>query len=133
MSFTRLKQEDLYRIATEEFGVEVDQSAKKDVIIAAMVENGVTWDMAKKFDKTVAAEDVVVQAEKEVLAEELKANEPKALLRMMRENASFEVRGYKFTKAHPIGIVSESDAEYITENIDGFRYATPKEAQEFYS
>jgi hypothetical protein len=56
----------------------------------------------------------------------------KVLLKMNRENGTFTVRGYKFTKQHPYALVKADDAEYIVENIEGFYYASPKEAQEFY-
>lgn len=56
----------------------------------------------------------------------------KVLIRMERENPTYNVRGYKFTYDHPFCLVSEVDAEYLTSNIEGFYYATPKEAAEFY-
>lgn len=133
MSFQKINKDDLLRMATEEFGIEfTNVNPSKPEIIAALGESGVTWDMAKKFDKTIAAEAVIVEAEVAQENAALKAAEPQTLLRMQRENSTYEIRGYKFTKEHPYGIVSESDAEWIVENDQGFRYATPREAQEFY-
>jgi hypothetical protein len=131
MSFETLKKEDLLKIA-DEFGTDVKPSDTKAVIIAALSEDGVTWEQAAQLDKQVAEKDAELREEKAVADAEAKANEAQALLRMMRENATFEIRGYRFTKTHPFAVVAESDAEWITDNVDGFRYATPREAQEFY-
>src|SRR3712207_6256944 len=55
MSFTQMKRDDLYELATENFAVEVSETATKPQIIAALAENGVTWEMAKVYDKNAAA------------------------------------------------------------------------------
>lgn len=131
MSFETLKKEDLLKIA-EEFGSDVKPSDTKAVIIAALNEDGVTWEQAAQLDKQVAEKDAELRAEKKVADAEAKAQEAPALLKMQRENGTFEVRGYRFTKTHPFAVVPESDAEWIVDNVEGFRYATPREAQEFY-
>ncbi|QIN94017.1 hypothetical protein PP459_gp217 [Streptomyces phage Wakanda] len=131
MSFETLKKEDLLKIA-EEFGSDVKASDTKAVIIATLNEDGVTWEQAAQLDKQVAEKDAELKAEKKVADAEAKAQEEQALLRMMRENGTFEVRGYKFTKTHPFAVAAASDAEWIVDNVEGFRYATPREAQEFY-
>ncbi|AVD99226.1 hypothetical protein SEA_BILLNYE_24 [Streptomyces phage BillNye] len=131
MSFETLKKEDLLKIA-EEFGSDVKPSDTKAVIIATLNEDGVTWEQAAQLDKQVAEKDAELREEKKAADAEAKAQEEQALIRMMRENGTFQVRGYTFTKAHPIGVVAASDAEWIVDNVEGFRYATPREAQEFY-
>jgi hypothetical protein len=55
MSFEKLKRDALYELATENFAVEVPETATKPQIIAALVENGVDWEMAKTYDKNAAA------------------------------------------------------------------------------
>lgn len=55
MSFTQMKRDDLYELATENFAVDVEQTATKNQIIAALAENGVTWEMAKTFDENARA------------------------------------------------------------------------------
>lgn len=55
------------------------------------------------------------------------------LIYMDRENPTYKIRGYTFTKDHPFALVREADAEYIVEHEEGFSYATPKQAREFYS
>lgn len=131
MSFETLKKEDLLKIA-EEFGSDVKPSDTKAIIIATLNEDGVTWEQAAQLDKQVAEKDAELKADKKVADAEAKAQEEQQLLRMMRENGTFDIRGYRFTKSHPFAVVAASDAEWIVENVDGFRYATPREAQEFY-
>lgn len=128
MSFETLKKEDLLTIA-DEYGVDAKPSDTKAVIIAALNEDGVSWDDVAKTDKTVAEQDAILKEEKAVE----KANGPKQLLKMLRANGTYEIRGYVFKREHPFALVAEDDAEFIVENDpNGFRYATPKEAAEFY-
>jgi hypothetical protein len=128
MSFETLKKEDLLKIA-EDYGVETKPTDTKAVIIAALAEDGVSWDDVAKVDKTVAEQDAVLKEEAVVA----KANGPKQLLKMLRANGTYEIRGIKFTREHPFALVPEEDAEFIVENdAQGFRYATPKEAAEYY-
>ena len=132
MSFETLKKDDLLRIA-DDYGVDVKPNDTKAVIIAAFAEDGVTWDDVAKLDKTVSEIDASIKEEEAVAAAEEKAAAPKTLLRMLRANGTYEIRGYRFTRQHPFALVAEDDAEFITENDPaGFRYATPKEAQAFY-
>ena len=128
MSFETLKKEDLLKIA-DEYGVDTKPTDTRAVIIAALAEDGVNWDDVAKVDKTVAEQDAVIKEEKAVE----KANGPKQLLKMLRGNGTYEIRGIKFTREHPFALVPEEDAEFIVENdANGFRYATPKEAAEYY-
>ncbi len=131
MSFESLKKDELLAIA-EEFGVEVKPTDTKATIIAGFVEDGVTWEDAVKFNDAAAQQNEVIEEEKAVERQEAIDSGPKQLIKMTRANGTYEVRGYTFKKSHPFAIVSESDAEWITENVDGFQYATPKEAAEFY-
>lgn len=54
------------------------------------------------------------------------------LIKMVRDNPLFEIRGHRFTKEHPYALVSSVDADYILTKEDGFRQATPGELTEFY-
>jgi hypothetical protein len=162
MSFEKLKRDPLYVLATENFGVEVPETATKPQIIAALAENGVTWEMAKVYDKNAAAvaaeeEDVEVAPQPApgvITTETLKAKpetvqeteieqpapvqvsvtpaQEVLLLKMERENPRYEVRGYKFTQKNPFVLVKSSDADFILTHEEGFKQATPKEAKEFY-
>ncbi|QNN99131.1 hypothetical protein SEA_FAUST_28 [Streptomyces phage Faust] len=128
MSFETLKKEDLLKIA-DEYGVDTKPTDTKAVIIAALAEDGVNWEDVAKVDKTVAEQDAVLKEQ----AVETKANGPKQLMKMLRANGTYEIRGVTFKKEHPFALVPEEDAEFIVENDpDGFRYATPKEAAEYY-
>jgi hypothetical protein len=63
-----------------------------------------------------------------------KKEQPKdsVLVRMTRSNFRYDIMGQTFTKDHQFAVMSESDAQEIFDKEDGFRIATPKEAQEFY-
>jgi hypothetical protein len=131
MSFARLskKPEILLEIA-DNFGVDISPEAKPAAIIKALDDDGVTWDMALASGvQGLDAVDAAAKAEEK----KRKDNAPKQVLRMMRENARFDVRGYTFTRDHPYGIVAGDDAEWIVANVEGFRPATPGEVKEFYS
>ena len=134
MSFELLKEHNssnkalLLKIA-EEFGTAVHHAAKCETIVNALIADGIDWDAAKKFVPDAAVKN-------EAFVEEVvrqKVEGPQDLLKMTRKNFSYETRGVKFTKEHPFAIVNAIDAEWIVENEDGFSYATPKEAAEYYS
>ncbi len=132
MSFDTLKKEDLLKIA-DDYGVDVKPSDTKAVIIAAFVEDGVNWDDVAKVDKTVAELDSQIKEEQAEQVAADKAAQPKALLKMLRANGTYEIRGYVFKREHPFALIADDDAEFIVENDPaGFRYATPKEAQAIY-
>lgn len=133
MSFETLAEntaenKELLKKIADEFGVEVRGNAKAETIVAALEEDGVTWELAVQQVPEVAAKNEVLVEE----AAERKENGPKELLKMERENRSYEVRGVRFTREHPFALVASEDAEWIVENEDGFRYASPKEAKEYY-
>lgn len=171
MSFKKMKRDDLYALATENFGVEVSETANHTQIMAALAEMGVTWDMAKVYDKNASviaegeaeAERVLASQSNVITASQVKAVvvEPKVtvsdtahgvsveleaapavviapaapeviLLKMERENPSYQIRGHKFTRENPFSLVGVDDASYILENIEGFKQASPREAKEFY-
>ena len=137
MSFVQLKKDLLVQVA-EDFAVDLPEDATKKDIIDRLEEDGVTWDMYKEAYPSVMDQDEKdadeADAEEEVKPEvEFKAPEKKVLLKMTRANGTFVVRGYTFTKAHPYLPVSEDDAVYITENIEGFKIANPRELEEYYS
>lgn len=159
MSFEKMERDDLYRLATENFGVEVSETADEQAIIVALNDNGVTWEMAKTYDASAAAiaekeeeskGNVVTSAAAQVkdVPEPKKAGRPRKavveilepevpaedviLIKMDRENPRYDIRGYKFTREAPFALVKESDADFILTHEEGFKQATPKEAKEFY-
>lgn len=143
MSFDKLDTPDLRKLATEEFGLEVPEEAKSDEIIHQLLEAGVTWEAAVQHDEKAAEIDRAEKASGETQEKPKRGRPPKAnedapeeketaLLRMMRLNRRYEVREYTFTQENPFCLVDEDTAAWIVENIEGFRYATPKEVKEYY-
>ena len=132
MSFQSLKKDILIQVA-EDFAVELPEDATKAQIIGALADDGVTWDMYKEsFPEVTDLPDKEDDDEPED-GPKFSASKATVLLKMTRGNGTYQVRGYKFTREHPYLPVDEEDANYILENIDGFKIASPREAQEFYS
>jgi hypothetical protein len=52
---------------------------------------------------------------------------------MERGNHSYQAMGHTFTQEHPFVAMPESDAQGIFDTQQGFRLATPREAQDFYA
>ncbi len=131
MSFDTLKVAELKEIATE-FAVDTEGLKNKKDIIAAMAEEGVTWNV---YAKTIQA--IEEEAEEiEILPRfNAKANVPEnaLLVRMIRDNFRYDIQGHTFTKDHPFIAMSEEDAQQIFDSEEGFRLATPKEVQDFYN
>lgn len=74
----------------------------------------------------------VQQQPRIVVQEPIAVNTPdQYLIKMVRDNPLFEIRGHKFTTQHPYALVGAADADYILKE-DGFRQATPAELREFY-
>jgi hypothetical protein len=131
MSFETLKLAELKKVA-EDFGVDIESLKSKNDIIAALAEEGVTWAIYEKTIKDVAdaAEEI------EVLPKfDPKKNQDKdaVLVRMERGNFRYDTMGYTFTREHPFVAMSEEDAQAIFDKEEGFRLATPREAQDFYN
>lgn len=142
MSFIKLNNDVLLQVA-DHFGVDLDDVEKTDKgdpkrqsLIKAITGSGITWEMYKSAFPDPEDLPEVEQTESAQESVEEKSpvrDEPKVLLRMVRTNPLFEVRGYKFAKDHPFNAVSQKDAEYIIATFEGFRVALPSEAEEFYS
>lgn len=130
MSFDTLKVAELKVVATD-FAVDTEGLKNKKDIIAALSEEGVTWSV---YQSTVEA----IEKDTEEI-EVLPKFDPKAqpedtlLVRMTRDNYRYDIHGYTFTKDHPFVAMSEDDAQKIFDTEEGFRLATPKEVQDFYS
>jgi len=131
MDFVELKKAELLA-AADAFGVEAAPTLTKPLIIAALVEDGVTTEMYQEAFPSAKDEDedaaVVAPAEAVPAA----SKGPSVLLKMTRANGTYQIRGYKFTRENPYLPVDEDSANYILENIEGFKIASPKDAQEFY-
>jgi len=133
MSFETLKVAELRKIA-EDFGVEAEELKNKKDIIAALVEEGVTWSVYEKTTK--ALEDEAEDISEEVLPKfDPKKDQPEntVLVKMDRHNFRYDIMGFTFTKEHPFVAMNKDDAQGIFDKEEGFRLATPKEVQEFYN
>lgn len=131
MSFETLKLSEIKKVA-EDFGVDIEAIKSKNDIIAALADEGVTWAIYQKTIKDVkeASEEI------EVLPKfDPKKNQDKdsVLVKMERANHRYDTMGFTFTQQHPFVAMSEDDAQEIFDKEEGFRLATPKEAQDFYN
>ena len=128
MSFTELKITELKKVA-DSFGIELESAKTKQEIVALLEEEGVTYQMYDKFNNVekVKIQQTEKKEKKSVKKEDL------VLVKMDRSNNSYQAMGYNFTSAHPFIAMSEADAQSIFDLEEGFRLATPREAQEFYS
>jgi hypothetical protein len=128
MSFSDLKITELKKVA-EAFGVSSEGVKTKQEIIALLEEEGITAQMYEKF---TGAEKQPIEVEKRKEKKTMKA-ENSVLVKMERSNYSYQTMGYDFTSQHPFVAMPESDAQHIFDREEGFRLATPREAQEFYN
>ena len=131
MSFDTLKVSELKKIA-EDFGVEVEDLKGKKDLVAALSDEGVTWDVYKKTVKNI--EDEAEEIEVLPKFDPNKAQDKDTVLvRMTRANFRYDIMGHTFTKEHPFVAMKEEDAQAIFDKEEGFRLATPKEVQDFYN
>ncbi len=102
-------------------------------IIAALSEEGVSWSIyAKTLDKNEEAEDTM----QEVLPKfdpKKPVSEDAVLVKMERANFRYDILGHTFTREHPFVAMPADSAQAIFDKEEGFRLATPKEVQDFYS
>jgi DNA polymerase III delta prime subunit len=132
MSFETLKVAELKKIA-EDFAVDTEGLKNKADVIAALSEEGVTYAVyAKTLEQLEEAEE---EADEILPRFDPKKSQSKddVLVRMTRPNFRYDIMGYTFTKDHPFIAMKEEDAQKIFDMEEGFRLATPREAQEFYS
>ena len=131
MTFETMKVAELKKIA-EDFAVDTEGLKNKADIIAALSEEGVTFAIyAKTLD---VKEEEAEMNENEVLPKPDKTqSKDNVLVRMERANFRYDILGYTFTKEHPFVAMKEEDAQKIFDVEEGFRLATPREAQEFYN
>ena len=131
MSFDTLKVAELKKIA-EDFAVETTSLKNKNDIIAALTEEGVTWAVYEQTVKKIEEEAEEIEVTPR-FDKNQKLTEDMVLVRMTRENFRYDIMGHTFTKDHPFVAMSSDKAQAIFDKEEGFRPATPKEAQDFYS
>ena len=104
---------------------EVDPNAP----IATTVDQGIVTSTSLQEEAAAAAPAPFVAP---ATVEEVAVSDT-VLLKYERQNATFEILTYRFTREHPFLLVTKNDADYIVRNIPGFRPALQSEAEEFYS
>lgn len=132
MSFTELKIADLKEVA-ETFGVDAKSLKSKQEIVAVLEEEGISYDMYVKLQKIEKVDIEIPESEKRKREGKKAKPDNSMLVKMERMNHSFQTMGYTFSQQHPFVAMSEEDAQRIFDTQDGFRLATPREAQEFYA
>jgi hypothetical protein len=133
MSFTDLKVTELRKVA-DSFAIDASGLKTKPEIIAALQEEGITYQMYAKFDNAEKQDIEVPEIEKKKRESKIMnktANQ--VLVKMERNNHSYQVGLYQFTQEHPFLAMSEGEAQRIFDTEAGFRLATPREAQEYYA
>ena len=132
MSFTDLKITELKK-AADSFGVDLGTAKSKSEIVALLEEEGITYQMYDKFANSDKQEIEISEIEKKQREKKVMKTENSVLVKMERMNHSYQAVGHTFSQEHPFVAMSESDAQTIFDTQPGFRLATPREAQEYYS
>lgn len=132
MSFTDLKITELKK-AADSFGVDLGTAKSKLEIVALLEEEGITYQMYDKFANSDKQEIEISEVEKKQREKKVMKTENSVLVKMERMNHSYQAVGHTFSQEHPFVAMSESDAQTIFDTQPGFRLATPREAQEYYS
>lgn len=133
MSFNNLKLAELKNIA-ESFGVDLPTKISKNELVLLLEEEGISYQMYEQF-ANVEKEEIQVEPGQPARLDLTK--ESSILVKMDRENFSYQVGtpqgAITFTKEHPFVALPEYVAQSIFDNHPGFRPATPREVQDFYS
>jgi hypothetical protein len=132
MSFSNLKLDELRKVA-ETFAVEHETAKNKADLIALLAEEGVSYDMYAKFTEAEKAEADIEIDERTTKAAPDAPGVGQVLVKMERMNPRYDVNEFTFTQDNPFIVMTEKKAQEIFDTQQGFRLATPKEAQEFYS
>lgn len=130
MSLETMKLAELKKIA-EEFAVDLEGAKTKPQVLAALYEEGVTSDLITNLQKV--EKEVPPPAPVFENAEEFNKDDGAALVKMERANKSYETFGYSFSQEHPFVSMTMDKAMEIFDTQEGFRLATPREVNEYYS
>jgi hypothetical protein len=127
-----MKVSELKEVA-ESFAVDHSESKNKAELLALLTEEGVTFEMYKEFAPTEDTEEVEEPVIEKKVSAKKKQEKETVLIKMDRNNTLYETCGVEFTAEHPFAVVDIDTAQFIFNNEQGFRMATPYEIQEFYS
>lgn len=138
MSFNDMTLIDLKKIA-DDFGVESPVKITKQKLISLLEEEGVTHSVYEHFNKLgketeerkpMQQENIVFQSPETFT---YAVQQPRYLVKMERDNFSFQAGRFSFSKEHPYVAMSEAEANDLFARYSGFRLATPQEVQNFYA
>lgn len=76
-------------------------------------------------------DEVLVVASSELEEQDIVPSK-KYLIKMTRKNPRFDVAGHTFTTDAPFAIMEPDLAQYVLDNEEGFRLASPVEVKEYY-
>lgn len=133
MSFNDLKLAELKAVA-DSFGVDLPTKVSKNEIVLLLEEEGISYQMYEQFSN-VEKEEIKPEVGQPARLD-LKKEEA-ILVKMDRENFSYQIGTSQgtvtFTKEHPFVALPASIAQEVFDLHQGFRPATPREVQDFYS
>jgi hypothetical protein len=121
MSFARMNRETLLKVA-DFFDINVDAQDGPKEIRLKLDDAGKTYDMWKRFN----------DPDESNVPDGIAFKQSNLLIKMTRQNPTFEVFGYRFTRTSPYRAVPADDAQRIMDMYDGFVIATPSEVKSFY-
>lgn len=130
MSFNNMRLEELQKVA-ETFAVDHQTANNKADLVALLTEEGISFEMYEKFSNADKADPELSPGKVKVAPED--PTDGQVLVKMERMNPRYDVNEFTFTKENPFIVMSETKAQEIFDSQEGFRLATPKEVQEFYS
>jgi hypothetical protein len=159
-SLQALKKEELQKLA-HKFEIAITEDTTKTDILDLLSEEGVTYATYKKFfidppveedfvweeegghlieekeDNGIITTATLAPSNEDVELESVKVEKPgngkSVLVKMDRQNPSFEALGWHFTKEHPYVLMPSDEASHFLDSFEGFRLATPTEAQSYYA
>lgn len=129
MSFDTMKVQELRDVA-ESFAVELPTKIAKQKLILLLEEEGITYDTYKRFFES---EKVDPEPDPSPRQQHVDISSPGVVLvKMDRNNMSYQFGNYVFSYEHPFVPMTENEAQVMFDTVEGFRLATPREVQEFY-
>lgn len=135
MSLESLKVPELRDLA-HEYGVDLEGVKGKPDIIAALEDFGVEYGSWTELQarREVPVEENVLPKKPEPVAKPKTVPGQTVVVKMDRANPRYDAAGHTFTKEHPYVPMTIDEAQELFDlEPVGFRIATPREVQEFYS
>lgn len=134
MDLEDLTKSELLAIAKMFGSDQVVNNMNKQTIISELKNDGVTYEAYRDIlDQSEDKDDLMFDPTPVEEHSNEAPDEKKYLIKMTRPNHTYQIRGYQFTKQHPFALVTEEDANYLIEELTGFRTASPRELSEYYN